>query len=287
MNIDAVRTFLELSRLGNFSRVAEQMHVTQSTVSARIKVLEDSVDTRLFDRHPTGVTLTDAGRQFHRYAASMLQLWQQGLSEVRQSDTYEGSISIGVHITIWRNFMPDWMIWMRTHHPLFKLRVEADYSERLTEYVRQGVLDLAVTHMQRALPGLLIEELAVDALVMVSRTPRDLSQCENRDYLHVDWSYGYREEHLDKLPQLQMSPFNIGYGPIALNYLLREDGFAYLSYSSVKDDLDAGRLHLVTGAPQLSRPSYLVRQAQSVNPERIDLAVEGLKQSIAGRKDGS
>ncbi|MBU2888129.1 LysR family transcriptional regulator [Celeribacter halophilus] len=277
MNIDAVRTFLELSRLGNFSRVAEQMNVTQSTVSARIKVLEDSLDCRLFDRGPTGVTLTAAGLQFHRYAASMLQLWQQGRSEIRQSSVYDGSIGIGVHITIWRTFMPSWMIWMRQNHPGFKLRVEADYSERLTEYVRQGVLDLAVTHMPRALPGLKIDELMVDSLVLVSSVPCDLSECNNQNYVHIDWSYGYREDHLDKLPQLQMSQFNVGHGDIALQYLLQGEGCAYLPYRSVANYLDDGSLHRVSNAPELARPCYLVRQVEAVNHERIEIAVEGLK----------
>ncbi|MEN9063355.1 MULTISPECIES: LysR family transcriptional regulator [Ponticoccus] len=277
MNIDAVRTFLELSRIGNFSRVAEQMHVTQSTVSARIKVLEDSLDCRLFERGPTGVTLTAAGLQFHRYAASMLQLWQQGRSEVRQSSVHDGSIGIGVHITIWRNFMPGWLVSMRQANPGFTLRVEADYSERLTEYVRQGALDLAITHMPRALPGLRIDELSVDPLVLVSSIPRNLSDCDNQNYLHVDWSYGYREEHLDKLPQLQMSRFNIGYGEIALQYLLEGDGCAYLPSLMVAEHLTEGRLHRVADAPELSRPCYLVRQIEAVHPERVDMAVQALK----------
>lgn len=283
MNIDSVRTFLELSRLGNFSRVAEQMNVTQSTVSARIKVLEDSLNSRLFDRTPTGVTLTDAGRQFHRYAASMLQLWQQGRSEVQQSGISEGSLGLGVHITIWRKFLPGWLVWMQKHHPRFKVRVEADYSERLTEYVRQGVLDVAVTHMPRALPGLRIEELTTDPLVLVSSTPRELSDCNNRNYVHIDWSYGYREDHLDKLPQLQMSSLNIGYGEIALDYLLQQDGCAYLPMLAIQEHLRAGRLHKVAGAPELARPCYLVQQSEPAHPDRVAIAIRGLKELLQGR----
>lgn len=256
------------------------MNVTQSTVSARIRVLEDHLACRLFERSSTGVNLTAAGRQFYRYAASMQQLWQQGLEEIRQSGAYSGSVGVGVHMTMWRSFMPAWLIWMRKTHPEFSVHVEADYSERLTEYVRQGILDVAITHMPRALPGLSIEEFSIDRLIMVSSKPRTLSTCENGNYLHVDWSYGYREEHLEKLPQLQIPVSNIGYGEIAMEYLLHEDGCAYLPYSIVREHLSCGRLYQVEDAPEFARPSYLVRQTESVYPERIEIAIEGLKLAV-------
>ncbi|WP_293574988.1 LysR family transcriptional regulator [Phaeobacter sp.] len=277
MNIEAIRTFLELSRLGNFSRVAEKMNITQSTASARIKVLEDHLSCRLFQRSPGAVTLTREGRQFYRYAASLLQMWQQGSQEIRQSVAYAGSVGVGVHMTMWRQFMPEWLVWMRRNHPDLTTHVEADYSERLTEYVREGFLDIAITHMPRALPGLEVEEFSCDRLVLVSSTPRDFADCKNSDYLHVDWSYGYREEHFEKLPELQAPPFNIGYGEIALAYLLVEDGFAYLPFSTVEDKLATNKLHMVQGAPELSRPAYLVKSRDPVHPERTNAAIEGLR----------
>lgn len=284
MNIEAIRTFLELSRLGNFSRVAEKMNITQSTASARIKVLEDHLSCRLFLRGPGAVTLTREGRQFYRYAASVLQLWQQGAQEIRQSVSYAGSIGVGVHMTMWRQFMPGWLVWMRRNHPELTVHVEADYSERLTEYVREGFLDLAITHMPRALPGLEIEQFGADRLVLVASEPRDFASCENKDYLHVDWSYGYREEHFEKLPELQASPFNIGYGEIALEYLLFESGYAYLPLTMVSGKLAAGDLHLVKDAPELSRPSYLVKPREPLHPERTQIAIDGLKAAAELRR---
>jgi LysR family transcriptional regulator, flagellar master operon regulator len=196
MNVDAIRTFLELSRLGNFSRVAEQMHLTQSTVSARIKVLEDHLNCRLFERTPSGVSLTNSGKRFYRYAVSMQQLWQQGRQEVRLPSGIEGSIGIGVHMTMWRRFMPGWLVWMRDQHPSLALHVEADYSERLTDYVVKGILDLAVTHMPQVQSGLVAEPFSIDRLVMVAREPMNFDDCSSKDYIYVDWSYGYLHDRL-------------------------------------------------------------------------------------------
>jgi LysR family transcriptional regulator, flagellar master operon regulator len=277
MNTEAIRTFLELSMAGNFSRVAERLHVTQSTVSARIKVLEQDLNCQLFERTSTGVSLTNAGKKFHRYAASMQQLWQQGRLEVGLLEGYDGSVGVGIHMTLWRRFMPAWLIWMRKSFPKLALHVEADYSERLTDYVTQGGLDLAITHMPQVLPGLVVERFLEDRMVMVSREKKRLSSCSSKDYLYIDWSYGYREEHLDKLPEFQNSPFNIGFGEIALEYILQGSGYCYLPLVAIEDHLADRRLHIVEGAPELSRPAYLIYPEFSVDADRTRKAIEGLR----------
>ena len=66
MNIDLARTFLEIAETGNFNKAAERLDVTQSTVSMRIKALEDEIGRPLFTRSKTGTELTPAGHQFRR-----------------------------------------------------------------------------------------------------------------------------------------------------------------------------------------------------------------------------
>lgn len=280
MDIVSIKTFLELAVIGNFSRVAERLHITQSTVSARIKVLEDRLSCSLFERTPSGVKLTPAGQRFHRYAVGIQQLWQEGRQEVALPPGYDGSVGIGVHMTLWQRFLPGWISWMRERYPFLGLNVETDYSERLTEYVAQGLLDVAVTHMPTVLPGLHAERFMDDSLVMVSSKPATLSECRNKNYIYIDWSYGYREEHLDKLPQLHSAPLNIGFGEVALRYLLNNDGFAYLPQEDVKKYVDEGRFHVVEDSPILSRPAYLVYPDAPADRDRLDIAILGLKAMI-------
>jgi len=277
MNIDAINTFLLLSETGNFSRVAEKSNLTQSTISARIKVLEDTLSVKLFERTSSGVLLTEAGQKFYKYAASMRQLWQQGRQEMARSTSEKQTIGLGIHMTMWRRFMPEWLVWMGEHYPNLSLHVEADYSERLLEYISEGVLDLAITHMPTGSPGLLVEPFMEDELVMVSRKKRDFGSCSPDDYIFVDWSYGYREEHQEKLPELGTSNFNIGYGEIALEYLYVSDCYSYMPRAYVSADIDGNRLHIVTDAPILSRPSYLVYSKHPSNPDKIKAAIDGLR----------
>ena len=279
MNIDAINTFLLLTETGNFSRVAEKSNLTQSTVSARIKTLEDTLDTQLFERTPSGVLLTDAGQKFYKHAVSMSQSWQESRQEITRVSNPKKTIGLGLHMTMWRRFMPDWLIWMEKQHPEFALRVEADYSERLADYISQGILDLAITHMPSGLPGLIVQPFMEDELVMVSRNLLDIGSCKPEAYIFVDWSYGYREEHKEKLPEFVRSKINIGLSEIALEHLYVSDCYSYMPRAYIAEDLSLKRLYIVKDAPILSRPSYLVFARSSINSDVVEMAVAGLRAS--------
>nr|WP_320136111.1 LysR family transcriptional regulator [uncultured Amphritea sp.] len=280
MDINAIQTFLELASTGNFSRVAEHLHITQSTVSARIKVLEETVNRQLFERTSVGVHLTPAGQRFHNYAVSMQQLWQQGQKDLALPEGFDGMIGVGVHLNLWKRVFPGWINWMRMHCPSLGFNVEMNYSERLTEMVSQGLLDVALTQMPKVLPGLHIEQFMDDELIMVSHEPKTFEECNNIDYLYIDWSYGYREEHRQKLPHLHSATINIGLPEAALEYLLVNSGYAYLSLIDVQEYLDDKRLYAVEGAPDLNRPIYLIYSDKPIDKHYLDIAVKGLREML-------
>ena len=82
MDMDQVRTFLEVVEAGSFIRAADALHVTQSTVSARIKELELRLGQPLFVRRKSGVTLTTAGKRFQPHAATLLHVLQQARQDI-------------------------------------------------------------------------------------------------------------------------------------------------------------------------------------------------------------
>ena len=74
MNIELAKTFLEIVATGSFIRASERLHVGQTTVSARIRLLEQELGRPLFVRDKSGASLTTAGEQFLRYAPMFVQL---------------------------------------------------------------------------------------------------------------------------------------------------------------------------------------------------------------------
>ena len=99
MNIDHLHTFLEVVASGSFHRAAGNLNVTQSTVSARIRALEERLDRRLFVRHKNGIQITGAGRRLRRHADTVVRAWELGRQRVALPDGLRSVLSIrfGLH----------------------------------------------------------------------------------------------------------------------------------------------------------------------------------------------
>src|SRR3546814_4835071 len=82
MDTELARTFLTVVAAGNFVGAAERLHVTQSTVSARIHVLEEHLGCVLFVRNKGGTALTPAGRQFEKHASTLVRTVEQARHDV-------------------------------------------------------------------------------------------------------------------------------------------------------------------------------------------------------------
>ena len=82
MDTELARTFLAVIEAGSFSNAAERLHVTQSTVSARLRTLESFLGTALFVRNKSGSSLTAAGRQFQRHALLLIRTVEQARHDV-------------------------------------------------------------------------------------------------------------------------------------------------------------------------------------------------------------
>jgi LysR family transcriptional regulator, flagellar master operon regulator len=95
VDINAARTFLEIVKAGSFVRAAANLNLTQTAVSARIRVLEDELDRALFIRNKAGARLTAAGEQFLKYATTLVQVWERAHHEVGMPAGRENVLAVG------------------------------------------------------------------------------------------------------------------------------------------------------------------------------------------------
>ena len=126
MNLDHIWTFLEIADTGNYNRAANNLNVTQSTVSSRIKSLEDNLGQSLLVRRHVGCELTAAGHQFRQYGIGIQRLWQKSHQAVNLKSGFNGVLAIGAQVSLWEHLVIDWIDWMRKKAPDIALRIEAD-----------------------------------------------------------------------------------------------------------------------------------------------------------------
>ncbi len=275
MDINLARTFLEIVATGSFVRAAERLHITQTAVSARVRSLEDLLGRRLFVRNKSGATLTPAGGRFLRHASTLVQAWEHARHEVAVPAGMRAVLTVGCESSLWNPLLVDWQVWMRRSVPHLALRMEVGASDKLLRQVSDGTLDIAIVYAPQQRPGLRIELLIEEKLVLVT-TSRRARPLRPSDYVFVDWGPEFASQHALAYPALAHAPVSVGLGPLGREFLLQAGGSGYFRLSAVRDDLRSGRVRLVPNAPEFLYPAYAVYSANA-DPKLVSPALAGLR----------
>lgn len=277
MDIDRARTFLEIVHTGSFLKAADRLHVTQTTVSARIRTLEDELGRKMFVRNRNGAVLTAAGREFERFAQSFLQVWERARQQLRIPTGRTSVVALGGELSLWNPLLLEWLVWMKKNQPEIAIHASVGLPDQLIEQLRTGVLDVAVLYAPKLLPGFKIELIEEEELVLV-RTPALAGAGSNPDYVHVDWGPQFPASRGLGPAAFGEPGLMVGLGPLGLNYILRAGGMGYFRKGAVKPYLGAGELELVEGAPQFTYPAYAVFPESAEARSDVLDALRGLKE---------
>ncbi|SFD30787.1 DNA-binding transcriptional regulator, LysR family [Pseudomonas citronellolis] len=251
MDIDLTRTFLEIARHGSFVAAAERMHVTQTAITARIQKLESHLNCKLFVRNRAGARLTADGEAFIIYANQMLQTWEAAQRDLPLPEGVDNVLHIGGEVSLCNPLMLRWVSRIRETIDSYAVRAEIGSSEALLRQLELGVLDAALVYQPHYWPGMQVEQLLEEKLILVrAKNPEP--------YVYIDWGEGFRQQHDSALPDKARAPVAFNLGPLALQYILENGGSGYFRTRVVQSYLDKGVLRRVPRAPEFSYPTYLV-----------------------------
>ncbi|MCP1645479.1 DNA-binding transcriptional LysR family regulator [Pseudomonas citronellolis] len=251
MDIDLTRTFLEIARHGSFVAAAERMHVTQTAITARIQKLESHLNCKLFVRNRAGARLTADGEAFIIYANQMLQTWEAAQRDLPLPEGVDNVLHIGGEVSLCNPLMLRWVSRIRETIDSYAVRAEIGSGEALLRQLELGVLDAALVYQPHYWPGMQVEQLLEEKLILVrAKNPEP--------YVYIDWGEGFRQQHDSALPDKARAPVAFNLGPLALQYILENGGSGYFRTRVVQSYLDKGVLRRVSRAPEFSYPTYLV-----------------------------
>src|SRR5688500_6925781 len=124
LNLNHLMIFHAVAESGSVSLGAERLLVSQPAVSKQLKQLEAALKTSLFDRHPRGVRLTDAGRSLAEYATRIFTLCQQAEEAVNDvSALRRGHLRLGASTTIGVYLLPQVLVHFRRRFPGVRLEL--------------------------------------------------------------------------------------------------------------------------------------------------------------------
>lgn len=278
MDIELARTFLAVVASGNLIGAAERLHVTQSTVSARIQTLERLMGVVLLHRHRNGAALTAAGQRFLRHAKSLVRTLEQARHDVGLPAGYCGSLTVRGRIGLWEGFLPKWVAWMRDQMPDTSLRMEIGFEEDIMQGLIQGTVDIGLMYTPENRPGLGMERLFDETLLLVSTAPGN--DWYSDGYVHIDWGPEFEAQFTTHFPDAGPPALLASVGWLGLQQILLSGGAGFFPQRMVQPLLDTGRLWLIPGARAFSLPAYLV-YPQDRRDDAMRRALEGLRTMAA------
>ena len=261
MDIEQARTFLTIAAHGSFLEAAQRLHLTQSTVSARIARLEADLDARLFVRNRSGASLTQAGRRFLEHAKRLVLTAEQARHDIGLPSRYRATIRIGGRIALWEGLLPQWVGQMRQVAPDVAIRSEIGFEEDLMRHLIEGALDIGLMYTPSHSPGLIVEHLFDETLILVSSRADDEQPGE--DYIYVEWGPGFYAQHAQNYPDLERPPQIVNIGWLGVQLVLSNGGSCFLPARMAAPFIASGKLFRVKNSPEFSHPAYMVYPRES------------------------
>jgi LysR family transcriptional regulator, flagellar master operon regulator len=260
VNIAGLQTFVSIVETGSLVRASEQLNVTQSTVTARLRTLEQELGATLLHRQKSGVTLTASGTKLLGYAEIMIGLWRQARQEVAPPQGTESVCNFGCDPDLWpdlgRRIFDD----VNGENPRMALSVWPGDQAELYRMLSAGLLDVALTYRLAAPGDQTVYRLPPDDLVLYATEPERPMRFDP-GYIYVDLGAEFLTKHALAFSDAGTARVTFGSAIWALTYMLERGGAAYLPRRLALPHVQAGHLFETPNAPGFQRNIFLI-----VNP---------------------
>lgn len=168
MELRHLRYFVALAEYLSFTRAAERVHVSQSTLSHQIRRLEEEVGQPLFERLGKKVVTTEAGELFLGYASRALKEVDLGIAMLKPGGGgLSGRVRIGATHTFNISLIPECVALFLARHPLVQVRVEELSADEIGARLHKGELDLGIAYRPSGPTDLWFETLYNEEMVLV------------------------------------------------------------------------------------------------------------------------
>ncbi|MFS0688770.1 LysR family transcriptional regulator [Sporosarcina sp. 179-K 8C2 HS] len=283
MDIEQIRAFLVINETRNFTKVAEILHIAQSTITARIRTLEQQIGKQLLLRNNKQVTLTRAGELFVPYAERMNELVQISMETILLEDRFTDKLVIGGPSSIWNYKFHTEILNFKSSHPEIALDLMAHTNENTIQKVIDGTIDIGIVYSRPRHPMVDYELLQEDHFVLAGRKDFEminLNSLRGGDFLFIDWGKPFMTWFNEIVGPYFIPAFKINQTALVVNYLKNGDYFGFVPKSFVAPHLEDGGLQELDHKFSSKLPSfktYVIYLKNKMNRSASDLFLERLR----------
>lgn len=261
MDLDQLHTFLEIVRLKSFSKAAQTCYRTQPAISAQVRQLEQELNTTLFERLGTRISLTAAGKIFTEYAEQILQLRRRAQEVINELERVpRGEIVIAANEATCIYVLPLVFSEYKKLFPNVQLHVDRSYGSRVVSAVLDNLADFGIAQLPVTEKKLQIVKIHMDEIKLIAPaghvlgrqpfiTPRELlghplllpKSGNTRSRLNA-WLEPIEDEY-----QISME---LDSSEMIKQFVIAGLGISFLAASTCKKELKEGHLVAVSLAPE-------------------------------------
>jgi LysR family transcriptional regulator, flagellar master operon regulator len=256
MDTELLKTFMEVSRTRHFGRAAENLYLTQSAVSFRVRQLESLLGVELFSRQRNNIQLTAAGERLLPLAENSVKLELRIRHEVARVETLDQPLGLGAVPVLWEVLLHRQLSRILADFNELRLTAVSHSSGTLVRQLLERSLDLAFLLDAPKVDELTAIEVLQLPLHFVSTTAgRDLEAALSAPVVQLDWGVAtiglLTDGRNRQLPVLSTNSVQL-----AMDVILQQGGSAYLPSTLVESPQYEGVLFPVAGAPVVQRPVF-------------------------------
>ncbi len=281
MDTDLLKTFLEVARTRHFGKAADNLFLTRSAVSFRVKQLESALGVELFERQRNNIQPTSAGERMLIHAEAILTAWERAKQDISLSSEQSMQMAVGIAPNVWSAYLQGALQTLHDGLDGVALRTEELPHTVMGRQLLARTLDMMISFDAPQLDELEAIKLGEIELCLVSGAgPATLQEAAELPYIKVNWGTVFNIQHAKEFAELPIPIMHTGSAAIALDFMRANGATAFLPKNMVTGLLESGELHLVEGARELSRSLYLAYWGENDRLEIIRSAVKLLSQVV-------
>ena len=294
-----LQVFSTVAKHLSFTKAAETLHMTQPAVTFQIRQMEESLNTRLFDRTHNRISLTEAGVLVQQYAEQIMSLYKDMNNEIQTlTGDVQGPLIVGASTTIGEYFIPEVVGAFQSRFSDVKVRLNVANTNGTIHMVENNEIDVGIVEGPINNKNLLTEQIWDDELVVVCAKDHALSSQDNvteqeimaYPFIGREEGSGTREVlslHLENhgldLDQLDII-MEFGSPESIKNAVAAGLGISIISIATIEKELQLRRLCAVPFRNPIRRPFTIVYQRQKFRLRAMDEFLDFAKAYCAGKE---
>jgi DNA-binding transcriptional LysR family regulator len=261
MDFDQLHTFLEIVRLKSFSKAAQTCYRTQPAISAQVRQLEQELNTALFERFGSRISLTTAGKIFADYAAQMLDQRRQAQDAINELERNpRGELVIAANEATCIYVLPQVFSEYKNLFPAVQLQVDRSYGSRVVDAVMENVADFGLTQLPVEEKRLQVADIYKDEIRLIVPARHPLADCKAvhpvdlLEYQLLLPKSGTTRARLNAWFELVEDDLHVSMEldstEMMKRFVMAGLGISFLAVSNCREEMAAAKLRAVPLAPE-------------------------------------